>query len=78
MPASFGRVLPFIQALAPTIAPTISPTRTEYDFANHIANTSDYFNRTMSKAFQWKYKGCKKVIEETQRRDWYTEFVWGT
>jgi len=29
--------------------------------ADRILEFIDYFNRTMSKPFQWKYKGCKKV-----------------
>ncbi len=29
--------------------------------ADRILAFIDYFNRTMSKPFQWKYKGCKKV-----------------
>jgi hypothetical protein len=29
--------------------------------SERILEFIDYFNRTMSKPFQWKYKGCKKV-----------------
>lgn len=29
--------------------------------SDRILEFIDYFNRTMSKPFQWKYKGCKKV-----------------